>query len=45
MVNILNSQVLSDESDTNLISDIESCSLSEVVSIENANEIQLDNYD
>ena len=45
VVNILNSQVLSDESATNLISDIESCSLSEVFSIENANEIQLDNYD
>ena len=37
MIDILNSQVLSDESDTNLISDTESCLLSEEVSIENAN--------
>ena len=42
---ILNCQVLSNESDTNPRSDTESCSLSEVVSIENANEIQLDVYD
>ena len=45
MFDILSFQVLSDKSNTNPISDTEPCSLSEVVSTENANEIQLDAYD
>ena len=45
VVDILNFQVLSDDSDTNSISDTKSCSLFEAVSIENAFKIQLDVYD